>query len=381
MIFFRRRKKRLGAAKPARISRRPAPAWKSFQPAARSFSRRTAEKSRFYHARKPLINIRTPQLVISELRLIALKITYNLLFILLAAGLVYLLFFSEWFQVSSVLVEGNKTTDTKLILSVIEPYLHKKSFLVFPSNNFFFVPASRIGKEIIDSFKRVSKADVKRTFPNTIVVQVEEKKAVLLFCGNQGCNWVDEEGVTYNKSSYSEALADSSEVVIVQDSSNTDLPIGQLATDPANVDFANRLWHLFPDKIGVELERLITPLPQAQEIRAQTKEGWIVYFDMTLDLDNSLALLNKVVNQEIKEKEGSTVCLDYIDLRITDRVFYKMKDNCSGQGGEQPAENISNNNDNQQVDQGGAQEVKPDTSGTQPKPADKKKTKKKKKKS
>jgi cell division septal protein FtsQ len=330
-----------------------------------------------------VFTVKTPKLVISELRLFALKITYNILFLLLAFGVVYFLFFSEWLQINSILIEGNKTTDKKLVLDATEPYLHKKRFFLFPSNNYFFVPTSQIGREIMGNFKRVSKVDVKRSFPNSVVIQMEEKKAVLLFCSNKGCVWVDEEGVAYNKSSYSEALADSSrpgeprkagEVVIVQDNSHSDLPIGQLVTDPANVEFSNSLWQLFPDKIGKELDLLSTPLPSAQEIRAHTKEGWTVYLDMTLDLTKNLELLNRVLNQELKEKEGGTVCLDYIDLRVVDRVFYKMKDNCPGEN--PPPENAENQNGEQQIDQG-TQEVNPETSDPQPKPADKKKKKKK----
>ncbi|MFH1183087.1 MAG: FtsQ-type POTRA domain-containing protein [Candidatus Moraniibacteriota bacterium] len=381
MIFSKRKK---SINQNFQYRRQQVPSWKSYQP----------KKGRMSRSHK-VFTVKTPKLVISELRLFALKITYNILFLLLAFGVIYFLFFSEWFQISSVLVEGNKTTDKKLVLDTTEPYLHKKSFFLFPSNNYFFVPTSQISREIIGSFKRVSKVEVKRSFPNTIIIQMEEKKAVLIFCSNKGCVWVDEEGVAYNKSSYTEALADSShsgeprpkagEVVIVQDNSHSDLPIGKLVTDPANVDFANRLWHLFPDKIGKELDLLSTPLPSAQEIRAHTKEGWTVYLDMTLDLEKNLELLNRVLNQELKEKEEShsaegfggsagTVCLDYIDLRVVDRVFYKMKDNCPGEN--LPPENGENQNGDQQVDQG-AQEVKPDANSTQPKPADKKKKKKK----
>lgn len=323
--------------------------------------------------RKKVFTINTPKLVISELRLFALKITYNILFILLAFGVVYFLFFSEWLQINSVLVEGNKIIDKKLVLDAAEPYLHKKAFFVFPSNNYFFVPTSQIEKEIKNNFKRVSEVEVKRSFPNTVAIKIVEKKAVILFCSNEGCVWVDEEGVAYNKSSYSEALAESSEVVIVQDNSHSNLPVGELVTDPTNVEFANNLWRFFPDKIGKELDILSTPLPSAQEIRAHTKEGWTVYLDMTLDLTKNLDLLSRVLNQELREKEGGTTCLDYIDLRVVDRVFYKMKDNCPSES--PPQENSENQNPDQQIDQE-SQEIKPDTSSTQPK-TDKKKQKKK----
>lgn len=336
-MIFSKRKRNIN--RNFQYQRRTSPSWKAYQP----------KKGRLRESRRKAFTLQTPKLVISELRLLALKVVYYGLFLLLAFGVVYFFFFSEWMQVGSVLVEGNRTTDKKLVLDVTEPYLHKKRFFLFPSDNFFFVPTAQIEREILGSFKRVSKVEVKRSFPRTIVINLEEKKAVLLFCGNPGCVWVDEEGVAYNKSSYSEALADSSEVVIVQDSSHSDLPVGQLATDPANVDFANRLWHIFPDKIGKELEYMSTPLPGALEIRAHTKEGWTVFLDMTLDLEKNLELLSQVLEEEFKDKPEGTTCLDYIDLRVVDRVFYKMKDNCPGEN--PPPENVDNQNVEEQVNQ------------------------------
>ena len=326
------------------ISRRAQPpSWKAYKIQKRGFG-----------GRRSLVSIRTPKLVISELRLLALKITYNLLFILLLVGIVYLLFFSEWFQVNDVLVEGNKITDKRLILDSVEPFMHKKSFFIFPSNNFFFIPTGQIKKEILANFKRIGGVDVNRGFPASLAIRIYEKKAVLLFCSNEGCVWVDEEGIAYNKSSYTEAVAESNNVVIVQDNSHSDLKMGVLATDPAYVDFANALWISFPENIGKELLYLSTPLPSAEEIRANTKEGWMVYFDTTINIERSISLLKRVIDQEINTKEGGTTCLDYIDLRVADKVFYKMKDNCGGNQngeGDQGEQNNDTNNENVNADE------------------------------
>jgi len=364
MLFNRKNKFK----KNIRHYRRVPPSWKSFK----------TQKRRASFRRGPLMNIRTPRLVVSELRLAALRITYNTLFLLLAVGIIYFLFFSEWLEINNVMVEGNKITDKKLILDAVEPFLHEKTFFILPSNNFFFIPTSRVEKEIKNEFKRISKVEVSRRFPTSLAIRIEEKKAVLLFCSTD-CVWVDEEGFAYNKSSYAEAVANSGDVIIVQDNSHSELSLGGVVTDPAYVDFANRLWRSFPEQVGKELQYLSTPLPSAQEVRSHTKDGWVVYFDTTLDLDKNLALLNRVLDQELKDREGGATCLDYIDLRVVDRVFYKMKENCSG-GGEanQNSEEANSENTDRQVDQGvEVKEIKPDAN-TKPK-SDKKKGKKKKK--
>jgi|GEM_PF-873726 len=378
MIFSKNKTRPLVPRKS--VVRRPQqPSWKSYKTQKRAAGLRPAPYGRGLR-RRPVVSVRTPRLVVSEVRQILLKLAYNALFLLLVAGIIYFLFFSEWLQIGKIMVEGNKTIDKRLILDVVEPYLHKKVLWIFPSNNFFFIPTSQIENEITSDFKRIGAVKVERGFPSSLAIRLEEKKAVLLFCGNGGCVWVDEEGVAYNKSSYAEALADSGEVVIVQDNSNSSMEAGQAVTTAAYVDFANRLWHTFPDKIGKELNYLSTPLPSAEEIRANTKEGFMVYFDITADLDRSLALLKKVLEEEILGKGGQTTCLDYVDLRVADRVFYKMKDNCGGENQNPDQNNNGEPAENAEGADNPVQEVQPaPDSSSQPANTKKNKDKKKKK--
>jgi len=302
--------------------------------------------------KNPLISVKTPKLVVSYFRLWAMKVGYRILFIVLFLGLFYFLFFSEWLQIQRIVIEGNKNTDKKLILDSVEPYLHKKVLAIFPSNNFFWVREGSIENEAKSNFRRISEVKIKKEFPNTLILQIEEKKAVLLFCNEKGCLWVDEDGASYNQSSYSEAVADSTDVVIVEDSSHSDLVVGQGITDSVYVSFANDLWRGFPEKTGKELLKLSTPIPSAREIRAETKEGWMIYFDVDSGIERSMNLLSEVLGQ-IKEKEGEekAKCLDYIDLRVRDRVFYKLKDNCGGEATNEGENNNLNSNGNQNGNQ------------------------------
>ena len=348
-MFFqknRRKREKRGETRRGATSSAPiyGPSWKNLRTKQRTSGIKKA----------PLISMRTPKIIVSYFRLRVMKLTYRILFVVLFLGLFYLLFFSEWLQISSIVIEGNKNTDKKMILDSIEPYLHKKRFFFFPSNNFFLLPQEGIKKEIINNFRRISQVKIKKEFPNTLAIEVEEKKAVLLFCNEKGCLWVDEKGISYNESSYFEALADSSDVVIVEDNSHSDLKVGEAINDETYVSFANGLWRAFSEKTQIELKSLSTPLPSAREIRAHTKDGWTVYFDVENGLERNLDLLVQVLG-DIKEKEGEeqVKCLDYIDLRVSDRAFYKLKDNCQkgeivppeeGQQGEESSSNNSNGN-------------------------------------
>lgn len=318
--------------------------------------------------------MRTPRLIVSQVRIFLARLTYYALFFLLFIGVFYFLFFSEWLEIHNINLEGNNSVDKKIILDTIEPYLHKKRFFIFPSNNFFWVPSNQIEKEITNSYKRISSASVKGLPPHTLSIKVKEKKAVLLFCSNKGCAWVDEEGIAYNKSSYAEAAVVSAGVVIVQDNSEKDIILGQAVTSPEYVDYTNNLNKLFPEKVGKEIGFFSTPLPSAEEIRTHVKEGWIAYFDITLDLGKSLVLLGQVINQNLPEENKSADCLEYVDLRVADKIFYKLKEGC----GEDNPEKLRE--EQIKAEEGNGEQLNPANTNTDNKPANNKKSKKKKKK-
>ncbi len=318
MMFNFLKKKNIGGG---RVSRGPLPS----RSRVRSYSR---PRMRRLTPKNPLISVRTPKLVVSGLRLSLARFTYRLLFILLIFGTFYSLFFSEWLQVHSITIEGNQIVDKKAILDSVEPFLHKKVFKFFPSNNFFFVPTKQIEKEILMNFKRISRASVERIFPGGVKIIVQEKKAVLIFCNNKGCTWVDGDGVSYNQSSFFEVSSDNGNLVVVRDSSNADIPLDSLITSPEYVNFANEVSRKFKEKTGFEITEISTPIPSALELRVKTSDDWMAYFDISLSLERSLELLMKIIDQEIKSKNMEVRCLEYVDLRLSDRAFYKIKQDC-----------------------------------------------------
>ncbi|MBM3255911.1 MAG: FtsQ-type POTRA domain-containing protein [Candidatus Moranbacteria bacterium] len=297
--------------------------------------------------KRPRVNLRTPRVIVSQVRLFFARLVYYTLFGLLFAGVFYFLFFSEWLEIHNLSVEGNNIVDQKTILGTAEPYLHKKRFWIFPSNNFFLVPVRQIEKELLGNYKRISSVEIKKFLPHSLVISVKEKKAVLLFCSDKGCTWVDEEGVAYNKSTYTEALNLNVGVVIIQDNSGKAIPLGSAATSAKLVAFANGIAKNFTEITRKEVGFLSVPLPSAEEIRVHTKEGWIAYFDINFDLEKSLALLDQTISQNLAEEQKSTDCLEYVDLRIVDRIFYKLKPEYSEDSKKAEEENPPGDQDSQ----------------------------------
>jgi len=283
-------------------------------------------------------SIKTPKLIVSYLSQYVTGITYKILIIILFLGSIYTIFFSEWLQIKNIALEGNQSVDQKLLLDTVEPYLHKNIISIFPARNIFFVPKKKIEKEIKENFRRVAEVKINKNFPNTLLITIKEKESVLLFCSDKGCVWVDETGYAYNRSSFAEAVIDTTGVTIVQDSSHSDIELGKTITTPEYVKYIDVLKKEFPARLEKNINHFSIPIPSAQEVRVHTEENWVVYLNTEVDIERSLDLLTRVVLQEFKNKELDLNCLEYIDLRVTDKVFYKLKEGCGIQE-EQEVEN------------------------------------------
>jgi hypothetical protein len=83
-------------------------------------------------------------------------------------------------------------------------------------------------------------------------------------------------------------------------------------------------------KSGLNLETedtFETPNLISNDIRVKTKEGWEIYFNEDISLDKEMEMLKAVLANEINSDQRSN--LEYIDLRIDNKVFYKLQNSDS----------------------------------------------------
>lgn len=77
----------------------------------------------------------------------------------------------------------------------------------------------------------------------------------------------------------------------------------------------NQLKFKFQDFDPVAINLLVSN----SELRVTTSEGWYILFNLDDDVEYQLKVLNTVINNNIENRES----LEYIDLRVSDWVYYK----------------------------------------------------------
>ncbi len=231
------------------------------------------------------------------------------LFLLISAvtlGLFYFAFFSSFFQIRAIGISGVKKTDPKKIESLLQTGLERK--------NIFLVNLKEIKKRVLQEFPRVDRIKIKRRFPDKISVEIEEKRAVAVFCSSEQeneCFLIDREGIAFDRPEENFLL-----MKII--GKKQDLSCGKRAVEKKYLDKILEIQKEMEQKQGIKISSFNL---LAKELVVQTSEGWQVFFDPAGDISEQIFNLSVLLKTKLPPENRHS--LRYIDLRFGNRVFFK----------------------------------------------------------
>ncbi len=234
----------------------------------------------------------------------------------------YVFIFSDFLKIKNIIIEGNE----KIASEEIREKVDNLSIRRLPGNlswqNYFFISDNQLEQDLKRDFKKINKVEVVKIFPETLLVKVEERKALVLRCAGDTCHLIDEEGVAYEEiDPESEDLKKSGLIKLI-DKSGRQVETGEKIMTAEFVSFLLSLKEkLEAEKIYVK-DEWIAPSLIAEEITVSSLEGWNIYFSSRIDSEKSIRMLKLFLNEEIKDMREK---LEYADLRVENKVYYRLK--------------------------------------------------------
>ncbi|MBI2052532.1 MAG: hypothetical protein HYT38_02535 [Candidatus Sungbacteria bacterium] len=145
-----------------------------------------------------------------------------------------------------------------------------------------------------------------------------DRTLAAIICRTEECFWLNESGISFNKSGRTAGNL----VLNLEDKSGRDLKVGEKILDPAIL--AELLFikqHAYED-LGLSLKTGQMDGAVLSDFDFTTKEGWTLKISVNQNAYKTLETLKQSL-VEIK-KTAPTSGLEYIDLRVPNKVYYKF---------------------------------------------------------
>lgn len=235
----------------------------------------------------------------------------------------YILFFSQFLAITSFGISGNKDVAENDILDQIRPGVTGKFGGIIDKNNLLLLRNKKVRKDILDKFRQVRSVEVRKKFPAQLEVRIVERVPTLLFHSADEWFILDENAVAYDYVNPEAKEIVAHNLPALCELEGKDIGLGTQVLNKDYLVYILGLNEKIKNYTEVEIEnKFETRSLISKDIRIKAKEGWGIYFNESLNLDKEIEMLNAVLEKKIEKEKRPD--LEYIDLRIDNKVYYKF---------------------------------------------------------
>jgi cell division septal protein FtsQ len=258
------------------------------------------------------------------------------LFFCLLAGLIYFFVFSPVLRIERIKIEvvsGDSPSGTVLdsrtvpegLSLIIQEILTEKIWGIIPRQSIVLVPTDKIKTDILENFPKVKSIIVNKHLPNVLEIRIEEREPVGVYCQTGKCFYIDQEGIIFKEAPAMEGGL----ILNIEDLRNQAAVVKKQVVSPEIMEFILTIRKELPELLspageqissGANLKAVNFIISSIEDLRVLTSEGWQIYFNPQRSVEAQLEILKRVLEEEIQDSRPG---LEYMDLRIENRVYYK----------------------------------------------------------
>ena len=246
----------------------------------------------------------------------------TLALVLMFACAIGLYYVSRWegLDVRAVHIQG--TEDLALDLeSRTEDYLDSRVTPIWNTRNVFLVPIGGLQGYLMDEFPGIKSLDITRSLNGSITLAVQERAPALALCNPKGlCGKVGKDGVIIDMIKPDER----GELLWVERAFET-RPGGQVFSE-REVEWFLTIQRMYQTELGLPLQLIRVAKEKNEtiiEVHIVMQTGYYLRVDFETDVVYQGEVLRQVLATKLPPEQRSN--LDYIDLRVQNRAYYKMK--------------------------------------------------------
>lgn len=196
--------------------------------------------------------------------------------------------------------------------------------LGFFKENLLVLSKSNLKSELSSNFPAITDITVEKKLFNTLTVNFNKRIPVGIWCHYMGseppadnCYYFDKEGIVFVRAPQTEG----SLILKITDLSKNEISLGAKVLNNSRINFITTFRDTLNEinKFKI-LEFKINP-NSSVDFEAITDNNWSIFIDDTQDPKITVNNLLTILDEAVKNSGN----LEYIDLRIPSRIFYKLK--------------------------------------------------------
>lgn len=259
------------------------------------------------------------------------KSLYVITPILVFGGIFYFVFISDRFEIKDVRISGLKTVSEEEMRDIINDVLGQKKLGFLKSKNYFLLSADKLQSSILVSLPKISSVVIAKT-TEALNIEIEEREALGIWClasqylvkPDSDCFYFDKEGIIFEESPKSSGTL----FMSIEDMRDRMLTLGSAVLSEGEILLSQEAQRLLAGNFSFAAATIL--IRSDGEYELLTTEGWRILLNKNDALEYQLSNLKYLLDEKIKARLGDLPAdrqagLEYVDLRLGNRVYYKFK--------------------------------------------------------
>lgn len=282
---------------------------------------------------------------------------------LFLGGFFYLFLLSPIFEIKEIKISGNKKISVEEINMEINDYINRSFLLFWKSRNILLFNSATVGESLTGKYLFIDNVKITKKYFNKINIEIKERGVFAIWCESveiiknktddllpeeeyvEGeiidkeitvkevigeevvgedkkkyevgdCYYIDNRGVAFDEAPNSVG----SLIMTIQDASGGEYFLGGVVVDEKTL---NRIINIRKslEAVDIKIIKFFIKDKISRDLEITVSEGWKLYIDIEQDVNEQINVLIRTLKEKIDSRDR--MLLEYIDLRIPDRVYYK----------------------------------------------------------
>lgn len=243
------------------------------------------------------------------------------IFLLAAGGAIWLIFLSDYFYLQEIVVAGTETVEAAAVEAIAEKQLAQKEWGIFPRSHLFFYRAAGITEALEAQFIRIAAVDLRSNIrERRLDLVIREHIPEGFWCAVENeCAMLAGDGTILEPIERPTGIG----ALMIEDQSGMAFAAGTQPIAPQWLQFIRDFSEALAPEILIRKHIIQPESIRAQYIRSRTAAGWDILLKIAPGQGEENAIIVKTV---LEEEIGANIGrLEYIDLRVPGRAYYKLR--------------------------------------------------------